>query len=309
MFDLWLGTTAVSRAAEEGSGGQVGGAGPGHPGGMQKEQAVSKALLVPRYELANEPPGGFRPAGGFKYIYVLLFNLDGLTQKPFYVGQTDDLSSRFANHQMIMWHWAKFGRRCRVYIAGWVPADAATEAEMDLIQRLTYARYMLTNRVTGTRTANRKQSGFRIIELPRANVEDYLRYGYHDGLVLKEWRAVWGNDLNVWGRGLNPRKASREAIIAYVDGLAYPTPEARVVSTAIAAAYNPLFRFAEFNLKAPGGNLPEESIRILKAFDRADLRTLQHVWLFPRNAHTGLKRFRFTRGHEEKLIRHLTLGS
>lgn len=267
---------------------------------------MSKPLLVPRYELANEPPEGFRPAGGFKYIYVLLFNLDGLAQKPFYVGQTDDLSSRFANHQMIMWHWAKFGRRCRVYVAGWVPANAATEAEMDLIQRLTYARYMLTNTVTGTRGANRKQRGYGIIELPRPDVEYYLRHGTHDGMVLKEWWAVWGQDLRVWGQGLNPREDARKSIVSYVDGLGYPTPEARIVSTAIAAAYNPLFRFAEFNLRAPGGDLPEESVRVLKAFQRSDMRTLQHVWLFPRNAHTGLKRFRFTRGQEAKLIRLLT---
>lgn len=227
---------------------------------------------------------------GWTYIYVLMFNIPGYSSKPFYVGQARGLTQRFNNHQMVTWHAARFGTPPRVYIAGLVRTEIASEAEQNLIARLRRSGYRLTNTmvVRGGRIV--RQDTGRLSE-PRETTLHYLSVPSPKESVLLAWQAQFlaadGHRTTVTGSDLNP-----DEVIAYVETLEYATPAARDVSVVIAKAFDPGFQCAVLDI------VPQfKGLYSAKGLYHTLLR-MRDVWVFSRGLPPGkVKNYRLTKRH------------
>lgn len=158
--------------------------------GSKAAEARAVAQRIYNFEDAMRD---LRPVGGLTHIYVLMFNLSQAPTKPFYVGQAKNPRNRFNNHQMLMWHFAKFGRKADVCVAGLVPDAEASKAEQDLIRLLSLAEYRLLNSVIKDRAMSKRQERYRLREHLEKDIRDYLSVPKKPGSVLLEWQHKWAD--------------------------------------------------------------------------------------------------------------------
>ncbi|QOT19435.1 GIY-YIG nuclease family protein [Paenarthrobacter sp. YJN-5] len=242
------------------------------------------------YELINPPSTGMKAVTGWTYIYVLMFNIPGYSSKPFYVGQARGLTQRFNNHQMVTWHVARFGTPPRVYIAGLVRTEIASEAEQNLIVRLRRAGYRLTNTmiVRGGRIV-RQDTGY--LSEPRETTLRHLSLPSPKESVLLAWQAQFlpadGQRTTVSGSDLHP-----DEVLAYVETLEYATPAAREVSLAIAKAFDPGFQSAVIDI------VPQFKGQHSAKSLYHTLMRMRDVWVFSKGMPPGkVKNYRLTKNH------------
>lgn len=85
--------------------------------------------------LDPETPSQSSPERAF--IYMILLNSPSLSSnKPFYIGFTANLDKRLSNHSAIKWHLNQFASPPKIWIAGSVRLEVATQAVEDLKKRL-----------------------------------------------------------------------------------------------------------------------------------------------------------------------------
>jgi hypothetical protein len=131
------------------------------------------------------------------FIYILTFNLTRNLVIPFYVGQAINPIRRFENHTRIAWHYGKFIRPTKVYIAGSVHKSVADKAEQDMISRLSMIGYSLINIAISDAFAQKIR---REHDLESWTVEKIYEYSEKmptlTGLsVLHDWQDNWKNKI------------------------------------------------------------------------------------------------------------------
>lgn len=250
------------------------------------------------YKILNEPTTGKTAPAGRKFIYVLMFNIDGKTHKPFYVGQTRSLTARFADHQMVTWHAAKFGRPALIWIAGQVKERLADQAEQSLIGSLLRANYRLTN--TAIARANRQRQSARAkLSFQHEDTPVILRYldqPVTGTPVLRTWQAHWeadeGYEMPAAGNELQPAE-----VMDHIRALDYRSPEGRGLSGLIAAAFDPGWQRSDIDLlTAAKGTWGPKTVH------RAGLE-IRHIWVFRRGFTAGtVKGFRLTKNQTAAVL-------
>lgn len=188
------------------------------------------------YKIDN-PPDFSRKSKDGKFIYVLMFNMQGVPPRPFYVGQTSGLTARFSNHEMVTWHHARFDAPVRIYVGGEVLAADADAAEQDLIALLMKAGYFLANTSITDRMAKRiGRSRGNLREMTREEVRAYLSTPLPSLRVLGDWQQRWvraDRKYVILGSQLTSAQ-----VVEYVGSLDYPTMEVRNISVAIARLHD-----------------------------------------------------------------------
>lgn len=225
------------------------------------------------YEIIN-PPAFSKKSRQGKFIYVLSFNAGNQTAIPFYVGQSSGLTARFGNHQMVMWHFAKFGVPARIWIAGEVPSAKADFAEQDLITRLSDAGYRLANRAINQSRAKRFQREDPLLEMSNERIRAYLCKGFPRTHVLDGWKRKWIPSPP--GYVAEGTSLSTKQVVDYVTALEYPSEPVRNVSLAIAEHHDPAIGYSRIILKEAMRGVPGAK-RVYK-----QPRSLTHLWFFNR---------------------------
>jgi len=158
---------------------------------MTTSQKRNDFSLKRNYFILNPPKVGSAPLG-YKYIYVLMFNVEGMEKVvPFYVGQTDNLAHRFGNHQRIMWHFAKFEQPVKIWVAGLVPTSTINPAEQDLIHLLAKAGYRLTNSQVTIKASHGRQKANNLELIKKDEIVRYLETISIQDKVLQGWKQRW----------------------------------------------------------------------------------------------------------------------
>jgi hypothetical protein len=247
------------------------------------------------YEIINPPASGMAAPPGRTFIYVLMFNIPGCRSKPFYVGQARGLTQRFGNHQMITWHVARFGAPPRIFIAGLVPSDAADLAEQNLIARLARAGYRLTNTMV-VRAGKIVRRPTPFLTESREATLHHLGTPPPQESVFLAWQAQFqpanGIDRPVSGDELLP-----DEVLAYIEGLAYNSPNAKELSVLIASAFDPGFQTSTVDIvkELQGGHSAKHI--------QHTLMRLRDVWVFSKGLHAGrAKGYRLTKRHTAAVL-------
>lgn len=94
-----------------------------------------------------------------------------------------------------MWHWAKFERPVKVWIAGTVDVGKADAAEQDLISLLVNAGYRLTNSQVSAKSARTKQRTNNLELLKREEILEYTAKFTKTTTVLNVWKNKWTSTL------------------------------------------------------------------------------------------------------------------
>lgn len=181
---------------------------------------------------------------GYTAIYILVSNVEGQPNKPFYVGQTSNLQRRFYAHDSVTWHWYNFGTPAKVFIAGVVLNTQANEAEQNLIRHLSLAKHALTNAHVFDNDAYDFQDSNRGKWLH--DPMGYASKPHPRNTALMDWQKQWikpivSNDPNVssdtneldslfvTASGIDirthahylplPMETTRDELVMYVSGL------------------------------------------------------------------------------------------
>jgi hypothetical protein len=239
--------------------------------GARSHQAGRVSILT--YEVLNSPAFSKKSRHG-KFIYVLIFNVAGQRNVPYYVGQSSGLTARFSSHQMIMWHFAKFEAPAHIWIAGEVPAAKADAAEQDLIHRLSDAGYRLTNSTISHSRAKRIQKQEGLLGLTTDQIRVYLSRNFSRTRVLSEWTQKWIPAPP--GYVAAGATLTTSQVIEYVSALEYPSSLVRNVSVAIAEHHDPKIGYSRIVFKEAMRGVPGVS----KVYNHA--RKLTGLWFFNR---------------------------